>query len=90
MGIKIRGDKMERYITADEAIQELEKEFSPFLYYKIVRAISSTRTADVRLDIHGKWIVDEDGNLECSICGHHGVGDLYCERCGAKMDKRLE
>lgn len=36
----------------------------------------------------GKWIVDEDGNIECSVCGHHGVGDLYCERCGAKMDEK--
>lgn len=36
----------------------------------------------------GRWIVDEDGNIECSVCGHHGVGDLYCERCGAKMDEK--
>lgn len=35
---------------------------------------------------HGKWIVDEDGNIECSECGCHGIGDNYCERCGAKMD----
>ena len=35
---------------------------------------------------HGKWIVDEDGNIECSECGCHGVGDNYCERCGARMD----
>ena len=33
----------------------------------------------------GKWLVDEDGNVECSICGHHGVGDAFCERCGARM-----
>lgn len=36
---------------------------------------------------HGHWIVDEDGNIKCSECGHHGVGDNYCERCGAKMDE---
>lgn len=35
---------------------------------------------------HGHWKVDEDGNIECSECGHQGVGDNYCERCGAKMD----
>ena len=43
-------------------------------------------TADVRENVHGMWIIDEDGNLECSVCGHHGVGDLYCERCGAEME----
>lgn len=37
---------------------------------------------------HGHWIVDEDGNIKCSECGHCGVGgDNYCERCGAKMDE---
>lgn len=46
--------------------------------------------ADVRENVHGKWIIDEDGNIECSVCGHHGVGDLYCERCGARMDERDE
>lgn len=33
----------------------------------------------------GHWVVDEDGNIECSECGHSGVGDYYCERCGADM-----
>lgn len=36
---------------------------------------------------HGRWMVDEDGNIKCSECGHRGVGDNYCERCGAKMDE---
>lgn len=36
---------------------------------------------------HGYWIVDEDGNIECSVCGNSGVGDNFCERCGAKMDE---
>jgi len=76
---------MERYIKADEAMHELEKVFMPDDYPKIVRAISRTETADVRLDVRGLWIIDEDGNIECSVCGHHGVGDLYCERCGAQM-----
>ncbi len=36
---------------------------------------------------HGHWVVDEDGNIKCSECGHHGVGDNYCERCGTRMDE---
>lgn len=39
---------------------------------------------------HGHWIVDEDGNIECSVCGNSGVGDNFCERCGAKMDEVTE
>jgi len=56
----------------------------------ISEALNKYQTADVRENIHGRWIVDEDGNIECSVCGHHGVGDLYCERCGAVMDERKE
>lgn len=36
---------------------------------------------------HGHWVIDEDGNIKCSECGHRGVGDNYCERCGAKMEE---
>lgn len=39
---------------------------------------------------HGHWVVDEDGNIKCSECGHSGVGDNYCERCGAKMNEVTE
>ena len=39
---------------------------------------------------HGHWISDEDGNISCSVCGQHGVGDDYCEKCGTKMDGRKE
>lgn len=59
-------------------------------YHMFEDTIESIPTEDVRENVHGRWIVDEDGNIECSVCGHHGVGDLYCERCGAKMDERSE
>ena len=52
--------------------------------------VADAPIADVRENVHGMWIVDEDGNIECSVCGHHGVGDLYCERCGAQMDEGRE
>ena len=48
---------------------------------------SDVPNTNVGENVHGRWVVDEDGNIECSVCGHHGVGDLYCERCGAQMDK---
>lgn len=52
-------------------------------HIQMIEQLSTIDTEPVR---HGKWIVDEDGNIECSECGCHGIGDNYCERCGAKMD----
>lgn len=49
--------------------------------------MSETSTVDAEPVRHGHWIVDEDGNIKCSECGHRGVGDNYCERCGARMDE---
>ena len=34
---------------------------------------------------HGHWISDEDGNISCSVCGRSGIGDAWCEHCGARM-----
>lgn len=33
----------------------------------------------------GKWVSDEDGNIYCSVCGRTGVGESFCEHCGANM-----
>lgn len=52
----------------------------------IVDLVDEQPTVDAETVKHGHWMVDEDGNITCSECGHHGVGDNYCERCGAKMD----
>ena len=73
-----------RYIDAVALIHEYYKNPT---YQNLCKAINETPTADVRENIHGRWVVDEDGNIECSVCGHHGVGDLYCEQCGAQMDE---
>lgn len=48
--------------------------------------IDAQPTVDVDPVKHGRWISDEDGNISCSVCGQHGVGDNYCEKCGAKME----
>lgn len=37
---------------------------------------------------YGKWISDEDGNIHCSVCGRSGVGESFCEHCGADMRER--
>ena len=33
----------------------------------------------------GHWVSDENGDIKCSECGRLGVGDNYCEHCGADM-----
>lgn len=85
---------MERYINADEAIHELAKVFMPNDYPKIVRAISSTRTADVRLDIHARWVKGILGFPYCSNCLralHKDAHSMnFCSFCGADMRKRGE
>lgn len=43
--------------------------------------------ADVRENVRGEWIADEDGNIKCSVCEGWGVGGSFCENCGANMRK---
>lgn len=34
---------------------------------------------------NGRWLVDEDGNMECPFCGNTcGFGN-YCNECGADL-----
>ena len=54
---------------------------------RLRRLLESQPTVDAEPVRHGHWEVDEDGNVKCSECGHSGVGDNYCERCGAKMNE---
>ena len=67
---KFKAYMLEEYICYDHTLADIDKQ----------------PTVDAEPVRHGHWKVDEDGNIECSECGHHGVGDNYCERCGAKMD----
>lgn len=50
-----------------------------------VRCVLSDLPAALPERKKGKWISDEDGNIYCSICGRTGVGESFCEHCGANM-----
>ena len=62
------------------------------------KAIVNAPTVDAVEVVHGRWIVEVDGNfrnVKCSTCGkdyacHTGMLQLqnlnYCPHCGAKMD----
>ncbi len=76
---------MPRYIDADNIqYRWLPLAAMPNLFVT-AEDIGQMPTADVVERKKGHWVVDEDGNIKCSECGHSGVGDNYCERCGADM-----
>ena len=78
---------MPRLIDAD--MLEPSEVYMNYGFTRIVYMddIDELPTVDAEPVRHGHWEVDEDGNVKCSECGHSGVGDNYCERCGAKMNE---
>lgn len=60
--------------------------FNDFPELKNYEHASQEYEVDAEPVKHGHWVVDEDGSIKCSECGCHGIGDNYCERCGAKME----
>ena len=77
------------YHDAFETDSDMQKwDSGCWIRYKMFEnALEEATTVDAEPVRHGHWVVDEDGNIKCSECGHYGVGDDYCERCGAKMDE---
>ncbi len=91
---------MPRYIDSEDAIYELERAFSADDYGKIIRCISRTPTADVRENVHAKFVSEIikkenwKGQMKsyfqpnsCSNC-HIALtgGENFCPNCGAKME----
>lgn len=76
----------EEWANARDLIEAVYTELASMIG-GIEKAIDDAPTVDAEPVRHGYWEVDEDGNIKCSECGHRGVGDNYCERCGAKMDE---
>lgn len=81
-------------MTLMGAIKQLHElrsaEDMPFYYKPAIAEVINVLLMDAQEVRHGHWVVDEDGNIKCSECGHHGVGDNYCESCGAKMVEVIE
>lgn len=85
-----KGKKMGKLIDIDEAYKVLTDYYhhkTEIQHKALKEAIERVPIADATFMRHGHWVIDEDGNIKCSECGYHGVGDNYCERCGAKMDE---
>ncbi len=87
---------MSEYISREALKDYLEKNISfggiekKFAFYDIIDSIPS---ADVRENIHGRWILDVyDNSVTCDKCGccmylddiMNGDG-YFCPNCGADM-----
>lgn len=71
-----------------------EEQFGLLKARYIIRTAPAVDAASVR---HGHWqwyrrIIVNDRGMHpvelstCSLCGHFGHGNAYCDNCGAKMD----
>lgn len=92
-----RGERMSEYIRRQDAINEIEKTYGSIIYQEdgfnradAIDILNKIPTADIQPVKRGEWIADEDGNIHCSVCGRNGVGEFFCEHCGAKMDIESE
>lgn len=61
----------------------------------VEKFVDSLPTADVQEVRHGKWVMNERGVYECSVCGRVPTEeqkqyDQYCPNCGAKMEGEEE
>ena len=94
---------MKRYIDTDE----FEKRIRPYdtddhmdkaLYNFAHNKMMDTPTADVRENVHAKWLPYEFGNKRWHKCSACGIADEYinergieavrkfCPNCGAEME----
>ena len=91
---------MAEYIKLEDAKKVLrlrlfEENYSERQVDIFINDISKIQAADVRENVHGKWIYKEDENVFiCSKCGGAMVRNtyFYCPWCGASMqtEKKAE
>ena len=92
-----------RLIDADALIKEAYAEGA--YGYVDAKQIADAPTVDAVPVRHGHWIMNEDDELYCSVCGYIASLDsdeyfyrskirfddsFYCPNCGAKMDEVSE
>lgn len=87
---------MSKYINADDILSFLKDVF-PLDYYRLsLKAqIILLPSADVRENIHGEWIKNDNGTYSCSLCQSWIPNEQYsyarfCLHCGANMRGIIE
>ena len=85
---------MTDYISRADAIEAIFKVGHEHIEEKVVPlgavtdysdAIKALPSAD---SVQGEWVIRENGNKECSLCGHERQDgwDYFCGYCGAIME----
>ena len=88
---------MPRYIDADALLERMKRDplFPLVEKYGVSGVIEAEPTADVRENVHGKWLFDDgnvatgifqDKNVHCSICGHSAPSKPWWE-CHLELTK---
>lgn len=77
------GDLIGRAETI-EAVELMEVFLGERKKNAVIRGIQALPSAE---SVQGEWIIRENGNKECSLCGHERQDgwDYFCGYCGARM-----
>ena len=83
----------DEYISREAALTALQDSDLFNTTERQLRAIRELPAADVAEVVHGRWIWNEEGEIDweqfyrCSNCGDKEYwGSNFCPNCGAKMD----
>ena len=84
---------MDDYISREAALTALQDSDLFNTTERQLRAIRELPAADVAEVVHGRWIWNEEGEIDweqfyrCSNCGDKEyLESNFCPNCGAKMD----
>lgn len=84
---------MDDYISREAALTALQDSDLFNTTERQLRAIRELPAADVAEVVHGRWIWNEEGEIDweqfyrCSNCGDKEYWESnFCPNCGAKMD----
>ena len=83
----------DEYISREAALTALQDSDLFNTTERQLRAIRELPAADVAEVVHGRWIWNEEGEIDweqfyrCSNCGNKEYWESnFCPNCGAKMD----
>lgn len=81
-------------MTLQGAIKQLHElrcnEDMPVFFKPVIAEVINILLMDAEEVRHGRWVMNERGVYECSICGRVPTAeqkqyDRYCSWCGARM-----
>lgn len=73
---------MEDAISRDKLLYEVDL-MSPLLPKSVIKELIEEMPS---IKPKAYRIIDEDGNMKCSVCGSSECWGNYCMHCGSKME----